>query len=407
MLTDLIDRSYELYKPAFPKAKYNGTQHVWTFPSGAKIYFGNMDSKKGKYNYQGKHYDFIGFDELTQFTYDEYIYLMSRNRPNGPGTRVYIRATGNPGGLGHAWCKERFITPAPPMTTITDEYEVVDPDGKKLTFTGERLFVPSSVFDNTALMNNDPMYLQRLAALPEAEKQALLYGSWDSFEGQVFLEWRNDPTHYEDHKWTHVIDPFPIPAHWKVYRVFDWGYSRPFAVAWYAIDTQGKMYWIREMYGWNGTPDHGVKWDPRQVAREIRRIESEDPTLKEHRISGVADPAIFAEDGGESIAAIMEKERIYWRPGDHTRLAGKMQLHYRMTFDENGDPLMQVFKTCRNIIRTLPNLVYDEIDVEDVDTHQEDHLYDAMRYGCMDHVIPARIISKPAPVLDDPLDLRK
>lgn len=407
MLTDLIDRSYELYKPAFPKAKYNGTQHVWTFPSGAKIYFGNMDSKKGKYNYQGKHYDFIGFDELTQFTYDEYIYLMSRNRPNGPGTRVYIRATGNPGGLGHAWCKERFITPAPPMTTITDEYEVVDPDGKKLTFTGERLFVPSSVFDNTALMNNDPMYLQRLAALPEAEKQALLYGSWDSFEGQVFLEWRNDPTHYEDRKWTHVIDPFPIPAHWKVYRVFDWGYSRPFAVAWFAIDTDGRMYWIREMYGWNGTPDHGVKWDPRQVAKEIRRIESEDPLLKGRRISGVADPAIFAEDGGESIAAIMEKERIYWRPGDHTRLAGKMQLHYRMAFDKNGVPLMQVFKTCRNIIRTLPNLVYDEIDVEDVDTKQEDHLYDAMRYGCMDHIIPARTIVEPKKLPDDPLDLRK
>ena len=404
-LSDLIDRSYEIYMRAFPKAKYNGTQHAWTFPSGAKIYFGNMDNVRGKYNYQGKHYDYIGFDELTQFSWDEYAYMMSRNRPNGPGTRVYLRATGNPGGIGHAWVKERFITPVPPMTTIKDRYEVVDPDGKVLSFTGERLFVPSSVFDNKALLGNDPNYLARLAALPEADKQALLYGSWDAFEGQVFTEWTNDPAHYQDRRWTHVIDPFDIPAHWKVYRTFDWGYSKPFAVLWYAVDTDGKMYFIREMYGWNGTPDHGAKWEPSQIAREIKRVESEDLLLKGKRINGVADPAIFQENGGESIAAIMEKERVYWRPGDHKRLPGKMQIHYRLAFDPEGRPLLQFFSACRNIIRTLPNLVYDDVDVEDVNTHQEDHLYDCVRYACMDHITPARKAYTKSPVYDDPLDL--
>ncbi len=83
-LTGLIDRSEELYKKAYPKARYNATDHVWRFPSGAKIYFGNMQYVKDRTNYQGKAYDFIGFDELTHFTWDEYSYMFSRNRPTPP-----------------------------------------------------------------------------------------------------------------------------------------------------------------------------------------------------------------------------------------------------------------------------------------------------------------------------------
>ena len=106
-LRELIDKTMQYYKPCFPKARYNGSNHCWTFPSGAKIYFGSLNHEKDKYNYQGQQYDFIGFDELTHFTWAEYSYLMSRNRPNGPGTRVYTRATANPGGVGHGWASWR------------------------------------------------------------------------------------------------------------------------------------------------------------------------------------------------------------------------------------------------------------------------------------------------------------
>ena len=82
--------------------------------------------------------------------------------------------------------------------------------------------------------------------LPEAERNALLYGSWDSFDGQVFREWRNDPQHYDDQRWTHVIDPFPIPRHWRIYRGFDFGYAKPFAVGWFAVDEDGRIYHIKE-----------------------------------------------------------------------------------------------------------------------------------------------------------------
>lgn len=185
-LSELIDKSLSLYPKAYPGAKYNSTAHTWTFPSGAKIIFGSLNHTQDKINYQGKAYDFIGFDELTHFTLEEYMYLYSRNRPNGPGTRVYIRATTNPGGIGHGWVKERFITPAPPMTTIQTEVEVSRPDGSRALMKRSRVFVPATVFDNKKLLENDPNYLANLAMMPEAEKNALLYGSWDSFDGQVF-----------------------------------------------------------------------------------------------------------------------------------------------------------------------------------------------------------------------------
>ena len=128
-LSDLVDKSQMYYRRAFPQAQYNATAHVWNFPSGAKIYFGSMQYTKDRTNYQGKAYDFIGFDELTHFEWEEYSYMMSRNRPTGPGTRVYMRATTNPGGIGHGWVKARFITPAPPGTPIVEEYTVRRPDG--------------------------------------------------------------------------------------------------------------------------------------------------------------------------------------------------------------------------------------------------------------------------------------
>ena len=201
-LSDLVDKSQSYYRRAFPEAQYNATSHVWVFPSGAKIYFGSMQYTKDRTNYQGKAFDFIGFDELTHFEWEEYSYMMSRNRPTGPGTRVYLRATTNPGGVGHGWVKARFITPAPPGTPIVEEYPVRMPDGTEKVLRRARVFIPSSIFDNPALLENDPDYLASLAAMPEAEKQALLYGSWDSFSGQVFTEWRNDPNHYEDQRWS-------------------------------------------------------------------------------------------------------------------------------------------------------------------------------------------------------------
>lgn len=407
-LSDLIDRSKEIYPQAFPSARYNESKHVWSFKSGAKIYMGYMQYEKDRLKYQGRHFDFIGFDELTHFTESQYLYLFSRARPSGPGTEVYIRSTANPGGVGHAWVKARFISVADPGTPIVEETVVTGPDGKKITVSHDRVFIPSSIWDNQILLDNDPGYIASLAMLPTAERKALLEGDWDSFSGQVFDEWRNDPEGYETRQWSHVIKPFKVPSGWMILRAYDFGYAKPFSVGWYAIDYSGRMYRIRELYGCeDGMSNVGIKIDPREQARRIREIEAADENLIGKRITGIADPSIFASDRGESIADMMAREGVYWTAADNERIAGKMQVHYRLAFGENGIPMLYVFDTCKHFIRTIPSLVYDEKKVEDVDTTQEDHIYDELRYACMEYRIPMRQNVKRKPPMDDPLDLYK
>ncbi|MBQ4528951.1 MAG: terminase family protein [Clostridia bacterium] len=407
-LSELIDRSRELYSAAFPDAIFNETKHLWKFASGAKIYFGAMQHTADRINYQGKRYDFIAFDELTHFTWDEYSYMFSRNRPSGGGTRVYIRSTTNPGGVGHGWVKERFITAAPPLTTIYSKMNVVSPDGELTETVRDRIFVPSTVFDNEKLLQNDPGYIANLSMLPHRERQALLYGDWDSFSGQVFTEWKNDPAHYIDRRFSHVITPFEIPKTWKIYRGFDFGYSKPYAVEWIAADFDGRAYIIAELYGCSDSPDTGIKDTPAEIAQKIRELESSHPNLKGRKIRGIADPAIAKAETGISIADMMAKEGVFFDFGDHQRLPGKMQFHYRLAFDQNGIPMMYVFNTCKHFIRTVPNLIYDDSNVEDINTRSEDHIYDCVRYVLMANPISARsnVLTSPS-VIDDPLNLNE
>ena len=409
-ISELVDRSMAMYKGAFADAEYVSSEHVWRFSSGAKIYFGAMQHEKDRHSYQGKSYDFIAFDELTHFTWGEYSYMFSRNRPIGPGTKVYMRAATNPGGIGHGWVKERFISPAPPMTPVSEEVVVPKPGGGMIRQERSRVFVPSTVFDIAALLENDPNYISNLALLPEAEKNALLYGSWDSFDGQVFAEWRNDPAHYADRRYTHVIKPFAIPKHWHIYRGFDFGYAKPFAVGWFAADPDGRIYHIKEYYGSDGRANVGAKLHPGEIAKNIAQIEAEDPMLKGRTILGIADPSIFDESRGESVARIMSyaPHLVYFTKADNTRIAGKMQFHYRLAFNEEGMAMFYVFDTCRNFIRTFPSLVYDSRNVEDVDTATEDHIYDMARYVLMERPIsPRKMVGSKGCVIDDPLNLRR
>lgn len=403
-LADLIDRSYELYKHSFPRAVYNTSGHYWTFPSGAKIYFGNMQRVQDRTKYQGRRFDFVAFDELTHFTWEEYSYMYSRNRPGGPGTRVYMRATANPGGIGHGWVKNHFITAAKPMTTIKQKLSVVDPEGKLVEMERNRIFVPATVFDNKKLLQNDPNYLANLALLSEKDRNALLYGDWDSFSGQVFTEWRNDPQGYETQRFTHVIKPFNIPSHWRIYRGYDFGYAKPFSFGWYAVSEDNTIYRIAEYYGCTGAPNEGLKIEAQQQAREAKRIEREHPLLKGKRILGIADPAIFDKSRGDSIGEIMEKEGLYFEPGDHTRIPGKMQFHNRFAFDEEGKAMLYIFNTCNHFIRTIPSLVYSQTHVEDIDTSQEDHIYDECRYVLMAHPVGPRKNVLAEPMKYNPLD---
>ena len=372
-------------------ARYRASNHTWEFYNGSLIEFGYLAAEKDVLRYQGAEYDVVRFDELTHFTEEQYTYLLSRLRGVNPYPKQ-MKSSTNPGGIGHSWVKRRFIDGQEPNKAQKDEK------------TGmERIFIPSFVQDNIFLMEADGEYQKRLELLPEAEKKALLYGQWDIFDGQVFAEWRNDPRGYKSRRWSHVIAPFDIPKGWRRFRTFDFGYAKPFAVSWFAVDHDGRAYNYRELYGCTGTPDVGVRWTAQKIARTIREIEETEE--RGQTICGYADPAIWNATGSSegSIAEMMEREGVYFEKGKNHRLSGKMQVHYRLAFDEEGLAMLYVFDTCKHMIRTLPQLRYDPISPEDVDTRQEDHLYDAMKYFLMSDPIAPREQMAPKPTGYNPL----
>ena len=369
-------------------AKYNDKDKVLKFVNGSTINFTYCDCDKDLDRLQGQEYDVIFLDEATQLS--EYqmktIVACCRGVNNFP-KRIYY--TCNPNGQGLQYIKRIFIDRK--YNTGEDPTEYV--------------FIQSLVTDNKVLMESQPDYIKQLEALPPKIRKAWLEGDWNSLEGQFFEEFTDDSEHYKDRQWTHIIEPFEIPDGWSIYRSFDWGYNKPFSCGWYAIDYDGVAYRILELYGCTETPNEGVKWTPPQVFEKIHEIETQHRWLKGKKIHGIADPAIWDAETGESIADVAAKYQVYFDKGDHKRIAGWMQCHYRLAFDENGYPMFYVFSNCKNFIRTIPLLQYDEHKVEDLDTDGEDHIADEWRYFLMSRPIEPRIKKQDDGYSSNPLNL--
>lgn len=374
-LRELVWKSQELYPKVIPNIKWSERKMQWVAPSGGRLWFSYLDREEDVLRYQGLAFSWIGFDELTQWsTPFAWNYLRSRLRTASPDLPIFMRATTNPGGIGHQWVKKMFIDPSPYnrsfwATDIETGENLSYPKGhsKEGQPLFKRRFIPARLFDNPYLAESGE-YETMLLSLPEHQRKQLLEGDWDVNEGAAFSEFNRD---------IHVVDPFPIPKTWKRFRACDYGYGSYSGILWFAISPSDQLVVYRELYV--------KKVLATDLADMILDLEQEDGTI----LYGVLDSSLWHKRGdpGPSLAEQMIMRGCRWRPSDRSkgsRVSGKNEIHRRLQVDDfTEEPRLVFFNTCTNVIAQLPALPLDKKNPEDVDTNAEDHLYDALRYGVM------------------------
>lgn len=374
-LRELIQKSQDLYPKAIPGIKWSERKSQWTTPRGGRLWMSYLDKDTDVMRYQGQAFNYVAFDELTQWQSPYgWNYMRSRLRSSSKELGLYMRATTNPGGPGHSWVKKMFIDPAPANTPFwATDIET----GETLTYpqghsrSGEplfkRRFIPASLFDNPHLAESGD-YEAMLLSLPEHQKKQLLEGNWDVNEGAAFPEFNRN---------IHVVEPFEIPDSWTKFRACDYGYGSFTGVVWLAVTPSEQLIVYRELYC--------SKVTATDLADMILEAEAKDGTIR----YGVLDSSLWHNRGdtGPSLAEQMNMKGCRWRPSDRSkgsRISGKNELHRRLQVDEyTEDPRLVFFSTCTNVIAQLPSIPLDKRNPEDVDTNAEDHLYDALRYGIM------------------------
>ena len=342
-LQHLIDLSKLYFSHPPLNGKYSSQTHRWTFPSGATFAFGSCKDQGSELTYQGHEYQYMGFDQLEEFTELQYLFLMAQNRTSDKSIPCRVRSTANPGGVGHLMCKKRFIDGKEPYKTYRKVYKLKN--GQTITRT--LAFIPATVYDNKILMEANPGYITNLLQLPPDVQKALLEGDWNIFAGQYFQEWRDR---------LHVSIPFKIPEGWIRFRMIDYGRTAPFCCLWGAVDYNKKVWIYREYYATGKNADENAK-------KVVILSGTEKYSFT------IIDPSVFAKTGQEyTIGELLSENKLECEPGDNDRLGGWAILHQYLTNNK-----IAFFSNCVNCIRTIPGLIHDEKNVEDVDTNGEDH----------------------------------
>ena len=374
-LRELIFKSQELYPKVWKGIKWSERKMQWVAPSGARLWMSYLDRDNDVMRYQGLAFSWIGFDELTQWSSPfAWNYMRSRLRSTASDLPIFMRATTNPGGIGHQWVKKMFIDPAP----FGETFDATDIEtGEVLKYPSghtkagkslfKRRFIPARLSDNPYLSESGD-YEAMLLSLPEHQRKQLLEGDWDIKEGAAFSEF--------DRK-IHVVKPFAIPNNWVKFRACDYGYGSYSGVLWFAVSPSEQLVVYRELYV--------SKVLATDLADMILEVEAGDGNIR----YGVLDSSLWHNRGdtGPSLAEQMFMKGCRWRPSDRSkgsRVSGKNEIHRRLQVDEfTEQPRIVFFSTCTETISQLPAIPLDKRNPEDVDTNAEDHLYDALRYGIM------------------------
>ena len=322
-------------------AVYHEKEKCFSFSCGSTMLFGYLSDRGDLLRYQGGNFDVVAFDEATQF--DEYAFRVMSATVRGANDfpkRMYL--TCNPGGVGHGWVKRLFIDRDFHMGERPCDYR----------------FIPASVYDNEALMKANPDYVTQLESLPDALRAAWLDGKWDVFAGQFFSE-------FDEKK--HVTSPFTFPKDTAFYCAVDYGLDM-LAALFIAVTADGRAYVYDEIY----ESDLIVSRAAAKICEKLRA----DMT-----VIAPADLWGRGKDSGRSAAELFAEGGVYFTKLVPSRIDGWLSLKEWLA-DADGVPRLRFFPQCKNIIRCLPLLLYDEDRAGDAATepHEITHAPDALRY---------------------------
>jgi hypothetical protein len=399
-LEQVIDRGKQILIPL--GYKWNAASHTFHAPSGASLKIRHCKDTTVAARYQGHAYTRVYVEECGQWPDPDAINLLRATLRSAEGVPCGIRLTGNPGGVGHGWVKARYVDPAPAGRKVMRDQE----SGK------EYVFLPSRLEDNKILTDNDPEYESVIMGVGNKDlAKAWRWGIWDIVAGGFFSDiWDGSAS---------VLSPFEIPPTWSFFYSFDWGSAKPSSLGMYAASDGTPIYagWCRGRVFPRGSilrfaEDYTVSYDRhKQIESNVglrlsnaeagARIAMKLSQQQKYWAYGVADPSIFTEQGGPSIYDQMRAgartlpadiPRFAFEPADNSRITGWQRLIGLMRAAGHRErPGFYVFNTCTHWLRTVPTLVRDERNLDDIDTEAEDHGADETRYACMSRSTGARI----------------
>jgi hypothetical protein len=367
----LMDRAAEWLTDT--PAKWDRERHTWHFPSGASLTFGYIQTPKDKWRYQSAEFQFVGWDEITEFPDDDaYTFLFSRlRRLEGSNIPLRVRCASNPVGMGAYWVRNRFITnPAP-----------------------DRIFIPATFTDNPHIDRDS--YLAALRQLPEATQERLIEGSWEAIDSAAF-------PHFDTNM--HVIPQIRAPQHWRRWEAMDYGTSNP--TAWYAAALSPEVI----------TVIYDEYYQPGLISNHASNILTRranswgDPSI------ALCDPSIQARTGfgshgkGETVHSEFAKNGIYLVPANNDRRAGFVRIAEMLRPDPSrsfpdwheragdmGAPGLFVTNNCKELIEQIKYAPVDPVEGEVIDPYWETrhgHGMAAARYLLTARVYPTDVLER-------------
>ena len=375
----------------FPKFYAKGGNAYKTYTEGARIFLCHLNEEKDKENHHGFEYQFVGFDELTQFLYAQYIYLFSRCRSAIKDLFPRMRATSNPVGIGLGWVKKRF---EPHLEENVKRYFIADSEDDQ-NYRGmeverdhpdalSRIYIPGKLTENLTLLERDPGYRARIKAMGAKMSKALLDSDWNAMEGQFFDLW-NQYIHiiHEEDYWT-----YEEINNLQVVGVIDYG--RVMVLSLLCKDWNGNVILFDQMTSIGEVRDVRVKRVKKYLASRgmpgILVLGDTDMWLKDaFDLADQEEPARAFLNAGIKLQKVSKTSTEDGTYRIACNVAVMNALHFEVDPDGNivKQPKLKVYNRCKEFIETFPALPRDEDNPEDIEDVDFDHWFDSFKMGFM------------------------